>query len=482
LFNDDQAFKNDYNAGHCIDCGLALCRVRRSDPVAIDENKIKAFWNSMIMKSASTDSVDSGRPDHPPFNWPEKPHVKLAPTGADRQLSELESTMQDMVHSFAEKVMRPIGIALDKMTPDEVIAPGSPYWTYLEELKKLEITPKTFMDLSPEERGRLFPIVMEEMGWGDGGLSIIYGACSLPPLMALVFNRTFLIERFPDTLRGCWAITEPDHGSDSLDISRQAFHAQGNYGRPNCVATIRGDKVVLNGQKAAWVSNAPTAEVCVLFCSADTGDGADTQHGVCILVPMDAPGVTRGKPLDKIGQRALPQGEVYFDNVELTTDYLVAGPEDYQRAVYLIHAEANSQMACVWTGAARAAYELAFEYAHQRKQGGVPIIRHQAVAARLFHMYRKVEASRALAQRVALHNHTSEIPSLQSAMAAKVTATQTAFEVASEALQVFGGNGLTKEYQIEKILRDARASMIEDGCNDILALKAGFNMIDPDLF
>ncbi len=414
-------------------------------------------------------------------HWPAVPKVVLGAFGADSGATELENEMQKNIHAFAENVMRPIGAQLDLLSADEVVAEGSPYWKYLEQLKDLGITPQTFMELTPEERGRLFPIVMEEMGWGDGGLSIIYGACSLPPLMALVFNRPFLVARFPDTLRGCWAITEPDHGSDSLDVGRQAFHANGIYGRPNCIATIKGDKVVINGQKSAWVSNAPTAEVCILFCSADTGSGPDTGKGVCLLVPMDAPGVSKGKPLEKMGQRALPQGEVFFDNVELTTDYIVADPEDYQKAVYFIHAEANSQMACIWTGAARAAYEMAYEYAHQRKQGGVPIIRHQTVAAKLFHMYRKVEASRALARRVCMYNHTADIPSLQSAMAAKITATQTAFEVASEAIQIFGGNGVTKEYPIEKIFRDARSSMIEDGCNELLAIKAGFNMINPDL-
>jgi alkylation response protein AidB-like acyl-CoA dehydrogenase len=73
------------------------------------------------------------------------------------------------------------------------------------------------------------------------------------------------------------------------------------------------------------------------------------------------------------------------------------------------------------------------------------------------------------------------MPSLQSAMATKVTATQTAFEVASDALQMLGGNGNTRAYPIEKILRDARASMIEDGCNEILAIKGGYQMMDPDL-
>jgi alkylation response protein AidB-like acyl-CoA dehydrogenase len=84
-------------------------------------------------------------------------------------------------------------------------------------------------------------------------------------------------------------------------------------------------------------------------------------------------------------------------------------------------------------------------------------------------MFMKVEAARALARRVGLYNVTSP-PLVQYSIASKVLSTNTAFEVASEALQIFGGNGLSREYPIEKLLRDARASMIEDGCNEVLSL------------
>ena len=122
-------------------------------------------------------------------------------------------------------------------------------------------------------------------------------------------------------------------------------------------------------------------------------------------------------------------------------------------------------------GVGRAAYETAVDYAKQRVQGGVPIIRHQSVRARLFEMFRKVEAATALSRRALIAN-TLGTPRVELAVASKVTATQTAFEVASAALQIFGGNGLSREYPIEKMLRDARASMIEDGCNEVLGLIA----------
>jgi acyl-CoA dehydrogenase len=104
-------------------------------------------------------------------------------------------------------------------------------------------------------------------------------------------------------------------------------------------------------------------------------------------------------------------------------------------------------------------------------QGGRPIIEHQSVKSRLFQMFSRVEAARALARRVSEYNAVST-PRIEYSIAAKTYVTNTAFEVASAALQIFGGNGLTREYPIEKVLRDARASMIEDGCNEVLGIMA----------
>jgi acyl-CoA dehydrogenase len=272
---------------------------------------------------------------------------------------------------------------------------------------------------------------------------------------------------------GCWATTEPGHGTDQLDPGRQIFQVGGEYGRPDCVATLSDDRVVINGRKADWISNGTIAEVCILYCAADTGRGPDPERGCVVIVPLDTPGVSRGAPLDKLGQRALNQGAVIFDNVVLPVSNVVAGPDDYKRAAYQVLSIGNACMGAIFAGTARGAYELALGYARERTQGGVPIAAHQSVAYRLFHMYRKVEAARALARRAMLYNFTRPVPALQAAMAAKVTGTQAAFEVASEAVQIFGGAGIRRGQPIEKIFRDARLSMIEDGCNEVLAIKGG---------
>ena len=137
--------------------------------------------------------------------------------------------------------------------------------------------------------------------------------------------------------------------------------------------------------------------------------------------------------------------------------------------VEAVLAMANAAMGSIFVGLGRAALEHALIYAKQRIQGGVPIFEHQSVKARLFRIFTQVEAARSLAWRVMMYNTTNP-PLVQYSIASKVFGTSTAFEVASGALQIFGGNGLSREYPIEKLLRDARASMIEDGCNDLLSL------------
>jgi len=414
-------------------------------------------------------------------NWPISPKGALSISGAEPPMPAHLKEFQKVLRDFAVNVMRPVGSQLDRMRPDEVIAPESPLWEFRKQYLDLGINLETLGSFSLEEFSLAFPIIFEELGYGDAGLAISMGAGLLPQYIAAKFENQFLLERFPDTQWGCWGITEPDHGSDAIDPKGELQNSNGTYGRPNCVARADGNKVIINGQKSAWVSNGTIAEVCILYClSDDGGDYVNPDSGYVIVVPLDTPGVSRGKPLDKLGQRTLNQGEIFFDNVELPLDYVLAGPEEYQRAVYCIHTEANALMGATFTGVAQSAFDLALDYAHERKQGGLSIIRHQSVAQRLFHMFRKIEASRALTRRAVLFNATAEVPALNVAMTAKVTGTQTAFEVASDALQIFGGNGLSREYPIEKIMRDARASLIEDGCNEVLSIKGGYYLIDEE--
>jgi alkylation response protein AidB-like acyl-CoA dehydrogenase len=200
--------------------------------------------------------------------------------------------------------------------------------------------------------------------------------------------------------------------------------------------------------------------------------------GGVALVPLDRAGVSKGKALDKLGQRALNQGEIFFDDVRIPRDYMLLGPNGYEFLVDSVLAGANAFMGVTFAGLARAAFEEALAYSKQRVQGGRPICEHQLVQKKLFDMFAKVQAARTLSHSALLYNSMGRPPALQYSIASKVYCTNTAFEVASDAIQLFGGYGLCKGMLVEKLLRDARASMIEDGSNDVLSLVAARKLID----
>ena len=404
---------------------------------------------------------------------------QMIPDSIEYDLSDDERAIRDLVHTFAADILRPAGHALDRLPAEAVIARDSILWDVHRKWDELgvRLLAGGDVDLTPVQVARLSSMVTEELGWGDAGLAISLGAAEFPAMLAQVTQNPDLMAAFSVKQIGCWAITEPDHGSDVLDMN--ASPDRPRLKRPNCIARRDGDQYVIDGQKAAWVSNGPIAKTAALYTAIDHGDGP-TGCGV-ILVDLDAPGVSRGKPLEKLGQRPLPQGEVFFDAVRVPATHLVIAPEMYGSAMELTLCTANGFMGATFVGCARAAFELAVAYAKERVQGGVPIIEHQNIRLKLFEMFRKIEAARWLNRRVVLYNIVHNpffgaaegaFPAVHYAIASKVTSTQTAFEVASEALQVFGGNGLSQEYPVEKLLRDARASMIEDGCNEILAIHA----------
>ncbi len=393
-------------------------------------------------------------------------------------LTDEEQAIRATCHRFAAEVLRPAGAELDRLAdPAAVIAPDSVLWAVFRKYHELGLG-RVAQDRrgDPVTQARLMAIVNEELAWGDVGLAISLGLSQFHQPWIEQTGDAELARRFasPDRLTiGCWALTEPDHGSDTVAFTEP--HFRDSSARPNCVARREGDTFVIRGQKAAWVSNGSIADVAVLFCTLDPSQGF--QGGAAFVVPLDLPGISRPRPLDKLGQRSLNQGPIFFDDVRIPASYMAVGPEFYSLPpLETMLAYANAAMAQLFVGVARAALEHAISYAKERVQGGVPIFEHQSVRARLFSMFARVEAARALARRVAVLN-ASGGPQVHYSIAAKVFCTTTAFEVASEAVQIFGGNGLSREYPVEKLLRDARASMIEDGCNEVLSLVGGAKLL-----
>lgn len=399
-------------------------------------------------------------------------------TELNLEISDELMALKENAHKFAMQVLRPAAIELDTMTPEQVIAKGSIYWDCMK--KMYENGYHTV--LIPDEYGGLgldplgIHIVFEEIGYGSVGFAVSIGVSCFSAFYASLIAEDRIIDKFilpyvnckDASIMSCWAITEPDHGSDILMPFTEGFH------NPKITqqvkATKKGNKYLLNGQKAAWVSNGTIATQAALFVNIDPSQGM-SGGGIC-LVDLTQPGVSRGKPLNKMGQRELPQGEIFFDNAEVPVDDMVIDNESYEMFTDITLATANACMGAFFTGVAQSAYDLALDYSRERIQGGKRLCDHLTVQKKLFDMFSKVELARAYSRAALIFNLSTTPPKTEYSIAAKVFATRSAFEVASDAMQIFGGNGLSKEYPVEKIFRDARAGMIEDGSNDILALAA----------
>ena len=194
---------------------------------------------------------------------------------------------------------------------------------------------------------------------------------------------------------GCWAITEPDHGSDWI--------LGGNYPLcgPSVKAVLKGDEYILNGEKSAWVSNGTIATHATLHVNLDPSRGMQGQ-GLAII-PLNLPGITRGKPLDKMGQRPLNQGSIIFEDAVIPKKYMVIPLPDFINATAVQGlADVNGGMAILFAGLARAAFDEALRYAKERIQGGVPIFEHATIKHKLMKMFAMTEAARASAR---AHGH-----------------------------------------------------------------------------
>jgi alkylation response protein AidB-like acyl-CoA dehydrogenase len=200
--------------------------------------------------------------------------------------------------------------------------------------------------------------------------------------------------------------------------------------------------------------------------------------GAIFALPLDLPGVSKGAPLNKLGQRDLNQGEIFFDNVRVPKEYLIVGPEAYEAMLDITLSTTTAMMGIFAAGIARAALDETLEYAKNRVQGGKKLIDYPNVQQKIFHMFSKVETTRLMARAAYIYNQNTSTPAEEYSNVAKVYGCQSAFEVCNDAIQIFGGNGLTKEYLIEKLFRDARAMLIEDGSNDTLAIGGGHKVIE----
>jgi alkylation response protein AidB-like acyl-CoA dehydrogenase len=370
------------------------------------------------------------------------------------ELTDEQRAIQRVCREFAAREIRPISLAVDQADvelPREV-------W---RRAAGLGLT--SFM--LPEEYGGggmsdclTACIVQEELSHGCAGIGnlITSGGFFAEPVLALGSEEqkrkwlTPLAEADPPLT--ALAITEPESGSDAASIRTRARRTDGGY--------------VLAGQKA-WISNGGVADSYVVFATVEPGTG---YRGVtAFLLRAEDTGLRTGPPIRKMGQRAIINTELFLDEVFVGEDRRLG--DEGQGFFGLMHTFDRSRvtLAASATGLARAALEYAVAYAKERRQFGKPIAEHQAVAFRLADMALRVDASRLLTWRAAQMLDRGERGTTEAAMA-KLHASETAMWCTWAAVQTLGGWGYSREYPVEKWMRDAKLEEIEEGTSDIQRL------------
>ena len=253
-------------------------------------------------------------------------------------------------------------------------------------------------------------------------------------------------------LLGCFALSEPEAGSDSA--------AQ------KTTATRDGDGWILQGTKN-WITNGPVADVCVLFAMNDRAAG---HKGItAFIVPLKHPGVRVGTPDEKLGIRGSKSSQIFLDDARLSGDHLLGEVGGGFKIAMGTLDGGRIGIAAQALGIARAALEDALAYAQQRRTFGKPIVQHQAIAFKLADMATEIDAARLLTLRAAWLKDGKH-PYGKEASMAKLYASDVANRAAREAIQVFGGNGYVTEYPVERHFRDAKITEIYEGTSEIQRL------------
>jgi acyl-CoA dehydrogenase len=374
--------------------------------------------------------------------------------GTPFDLTPEQDEIRRVCREFAAREIRPVSASVDEA---DVEVP----WEVWHKAAGLGLT--SFM--IPEELGGggmtdvlTGCVVQEELCHGCAGIGnlVTSGGFFAEPVLALGTDeqkerwvRPLTTDRPPLT---ALATTEPEAGSDAAAIRTTARRVDGGY--------------VLDGQKA-WISNGGVAQSYVVFATVAPGTG---HRGVtAFLLDRDDEGLSFGAPMRKMGQRAIVNTELFLQDCFVADDRRLGDEGEGFRGLMATFDRSRVNLAAAATGLARAALEYATAYAKERRQFGVPIAEHQAVAFRLADMALRVDASRLLAWRAAQMLDRGERATTEAAMA-KLHASETAMACTWGAVQTLGGWGYSREYPVEKWMRDAKLEEIEEGTSDIQRL------------
>jgi alkylation response protein AidB-like acyl-CoA dehydrogenase len=251
---------------------------------------------------------------------------------------------------------------------------------------------------------------------------------------------------------GAWGLTEPNTGSDA--------------GRMKCVADRDGDYYVINGSKN-FITHGASGDVAVLI--ARTGELLDSHGMTAFVIERGTPGFFAGKKENKLGMRASETAEMIFDNCRIHKSQILGEVgEGFIQSMKILDGGRIS-IAALSLGIAKGAYEAALKYAKERQQFGQAIANFQGISFKLADMATKIEASELLVRQAGELKDNGQKVTRQAAMA-KYYASEVAVEVATDAVQIHGGYGYTKDFPVEKFYRDAKLCTIGEGTSEIQKL------------
>ena len=309
-------------------------------------------------------------------------------------------------------------------------------------------------------------LALEEIAAGDGATSTIVSvqnslACGIPNRYGSDAQKEQWLKPLARGEKlGCFCLTEPHAGSDAAALKTTAVKD--------------GDGWVINGVKQ-FITTGREADVAIVFAVTDKAAG---KRGIsCFLVPTDTEGYIVARIEEKMGQKASDTAQILFENCRVGADALL-GAEGEGYKIALSNLEAGRiGIAAQSVGMARAAFDVAVQYARDRTTFGKPIIEHQAVSFRLADMATQIDAARLMVWRAATFKDAGK-PCLKEASMAKMFASEMAEKVCSDAIQILGGYGYVSDFPVERIYRDVRVCQIYEGANDIQRLVIGRAVAD----
>ena len=386
------------------------------------------------------------------------------PKPIDIRFSDQALELQAIAEEIAEKYVRPNAAKYDKAQE------------YNLEAAKACAEAGLFKTFIPVEYGGhgagvlALALVTEALATADSGFGVAFAVNALGSFPLILGGTEEQKQKWlPQIANGekfvAFCLSEKFAGSDASGLAVKA--------------ELEGEEYVISGEKK-WTTNGGVADIYTVFCVTDAT--SKSRRISAIVVEKGTPGFSVKKIEDKMGIRCVPVVETHFENVRVPKANLIGGRPGmgFKHAMMTLDA-ARPGVAAQAVGAAQGALDLALAYAGRRKQFGIPIAGHQMVQKMLADMGMKTEAARWLVySSAAAYDASSKGISKRAAMA-KCFATDVAMEVATDAVQVFGGYGFMEDYPIAKCFRDAKILQIYEGTNQIQRMVIARSMVKEDL-